>query len=150
MGGLGAVVLPNTGLFAIDLGWRLAFGIGAVLGVGVLVVRRNVPESPRWLFIHGQEREAERIVGGIEDSIRQETGEELPEAGESSTVRQRKAIPFREIAKVAIELYPKWPSSGFACSWVVRIDQPVPVHGRVDAVLLRGLGRRRRGVPHRQ
>ncbi|MDN5803166.1 MAG: MFS transporter, partial [Microlunatus sp.] len=73
-GGLGAVLLLNTDLFAMDLGWRLAFGIGAVLGIAVLFVRRNVPESPRWLFIHGQEEEAERIVGGIEESIEQDTG----------------------------------------------------------------------------
>ncbi|MDN5764747.1 MAG: MFS transporter [Humibacillus sp.] len=114
VGGLGAVVLLNTALFPIDVGWRLAFGIGAVLGIGVQVVRRNVPESPRWLFIHGQEQEAERIVGGIEDSITQEAGEDLPEAEESLTVRQRKAIPFREIAKVAIELYPKRAILGFS------------------------------------
>jgi hypothetical protein len=37
-----------------EFGWRLAFGLGAILGVGVLLVRRHVPESPRWLFIHGR------------------------------------------------------------------------------------------------
>lgn len=113
-GGLGAVLLLNTDIFAADLGWRLAFGIGAVLGVGILVVRRHVPESPRWLFIHGQEEEAERIVGGIEKSIEEELGESLPEAEGSLTVRQRKAIPFREIAKVAFTLYPKRAILGFA------------------------------------
>ena len=42
------------------VGWRLAFGLGAVLGIGIWFVRRNVPESPRWLFIHGREDEGER------------------------------------------------------------------------------------------
>lgn len=113
-GGLGAVLLLNTDIFAADLGWRIAFGIGAVLGIGILVVRRHVPESPRWLFIHGQEEEAERIVAGIEASVEQEIGEALPEAEDSLTVRQRKAIPFREIAKVAFTLYPKRAILGFS------------------------------------
>ena len=39
------------------IGWRLAFGLGAILALGVLLVRRHVPESPRWLFIHGRETE---------------------------------------------------------------------------------------------
>ncbi len=113
-GSLGAVLLLNTDYFAMDFGWRLAFGIGALLGILVLIVRRHVPESPRWLFIHGQEDEAERIVGGIEESVEDQTGEKLPEAEGSLTVRQRKAIPFREIAGVAFKLYPKRAILGLA------------------------------------
>src|SRR5699024_4366545 len=88
-------------------GWRLAFGIGAVLGLIVFVVRRNVPESPRWLFIHGYEDQAERIVNGIEESVESGSGDELPEPQESLTIRQRRSIPLREIAKVGFVLYPR-------------------------------------------
>ena len=51
-----SIVLLNENIFAADVGWRLAFGLGAVLGVGILLVRRHVPESPRWMFIHGRRR----------------------------------------------------------------------------------------------
>jgi MFS family permease len=64
-------VLLDTAIFAEDIGWRLAFGIGAVLGLAILLVRRHVPESPRWLFIHGREEEAERIVDSIESEVRE-------------------------------------------------------------------------------
>src|SRR3954453_19669782 len=52
-GSLASLALLNTSLFATNVGWRLAFGLSAIMGVAILLVRRNVPESPRWLFLHG-------------------------------------------------------------------------------------------------
>ena len=106
-GALLSILLLDTDIFAKDVGWRLAFGLGAVLGFAILLVRRHVPESPRWLFIHGHEEEAEQIVGQIEREITEETGQDLPEADRSLTVRQRKTISFREIATTAFKKYPR-------------------------------------------
>jgi MFS family permease len=113
-GALGSLVLLDKSVFAADVGWRVAFGIGAILGLAILIVRRHVPESPRWLFIHGREEEAERIVDSIEADVRDSTDEDLPEVGDSITVRQRKTIPLRTVAATAFKRYPRRTALGLA------------------------------------
>ncbi|TIC84051.1 MFS transporter [Nocardioides sp. GY 10127] len=88
-------------------GWRIAFGLGAVLAVGILWVRRQVPESPRWLFIHGREDEADAIVADIEGRVQEETGEDLPAAEGTLTVRQRRSVGVGLIARSVVSLYPR-------------------------------------------
>jgi MFS family permease len=90
-----------------EWGWRLAFGLGAILAFGILLVRRNVPESPRWLFIHGREGEAEQIVGEIERTVEEETGRDLHPVRDTITVRQRTSISVAMIARTVFTLYPK-------------------------------------------
>lgn len=68
--GSGATVfLLNPQHFSISLGWRFAFAIGATLGLIVIFFRRWIPESPRWLMIHGRNEEAEAIVDQVERSL---------------------------------------------------------------------------------
>ncbi|MDB5981176.1 MAG: major facilitator transporter [Pseudomonas sp.] len=77
LGAGGSIVLLDPQVVGGDLGWRLCFGIGAVLGLVILLMRLWVPESPRWLLIHNQPEEAKQIVEGIEARFR-EQGHSLP------------------------------------------------------------------------
>ncbi|MFJ4831498.1 MFS transporter [Streptomyces sp. NPDC088747] len=113
-GALLSVVMLNTDIFPKDLGWRLTFALGVVLGLVILLVRRHVPESPRWQFIHGQGEEAEALVTSVEREIEQEKGEPLPAPDREITIQQRKSIGFGLIAKTVFGHYPKRATLGLA------------------------------------
>ncbi len=102
--GAGAtIVLLDTGIVPIRIGWRMAFGIGAVLGLAVIFLRHWVPESPRWLMIHGREREAEDIVAGIEREVSDDPAK-LPKAEGTIRTRTRSHTTWAEIWRaMAIE-----------------------------------------------
>ena len=108
------LTVPATNDLPVNIGWRVCFGVGVVLGLVVLLVRRNVPESPRWLFIHGHADEAEELVDGIEERVERETGTDLPEPGQSITIRQRKTIGFGTIARTMFRVYPRRTTLGLS------------------------------------
>jgi MFS family permease len=81
------------------LGWRLAFGIGGALGLGVLLLRLAVPESPRWLMLRGRERQANAVVSEIERRVCATAGK-LPAVQESKLrLRTRDHTPWSEVFK---------------------------------------------------
>ncbi|MFI6172926.1 MFS transporter [Nocardia sp. NPDC051052] len=107
-GSLLSIVALNTNLFPANIGWRLTFALGAVFGLIILVVRRHVPESPRWMFIHEREDGAEETVADIEKQVRADTGRELEDVSDQRIeIHQRRTISFREIAEVMVKRYPK-------------------------------------------
>ena len=91
LGTLGTFVLLKT--IDLSLGWRLAFLIGPVLGLVILLVRRNLPESPRWQVMNGRVEAAERSISYIEHEV-ESTGITLPAVDDS------KAIELQPTAKI--------------------------------------------------
>jgi MFS family permease len=95
-------------IFGQAVGWRLAFFIGPILGIGIIFLRRNIPESPRWLMTHGHEKEAEATVSEIEKGV-EAGGHPLDEVPKSKSieVQASRSIPFRTILDVLFRQYPK-------------------------------------------
>ncbi|HKC27103.1 MAG TPA: MFS transporter [Jatrophihabitans sp.] len=114
IGALLSLLVLNESLLPANVGWRLSFGLGVVLGLGILLVRRNVPESPRWLFIHGHERKAEKLVREVEADVEEDIGEQLDDVDDTIRIEQRKTVGFFEIARTVLTTYPRRTVLGLA------------------------------------
>ena len=113
--GVGALLtVPLINGLPVDVGWRVAFALGVVLGLVILLVRRNVPESPRWLFIHGRKPEADKIVDGIEERVEREDHVQLERVDQQLAIRQRHSIGFVTIAHTLFARYPRRAVLGFS------------------------------------
>ena len=94
LGAVAAIVLLDPAVIDPETGWRLAYFSGAGLGLVVFVMRFWIPESPRWLMIHGHPEQAQRIVAEIEQGARHDGSLRLPKI----RLRMRSHTPLREAA----------------------------------------------------
>jgi MFS family permease len=105
MGAVSAIILLDPHLIGPDLGWRLAYLTGACLGLVVFVMRMWIPESPRWLMIHGQPDRAHAIVHDIERSVTGHVRDTRQHAWPKIKLKMRDHTPLREVARTLFTLY---------------------------------------------
>jgi MFS family permease len=105
IGAVSAIILLDPNLFGPDLGWRLAYLTGAGLGLVVFVMRMWIPESPRWLMIHGFPERAHAIVEDIERSVTGEVQDPRQHAWPKIRLRMRDHTPLREVAHTLFTVY---------------------------------------------
>ncbi|WP_424631572.1 MFS transporter [Bradyrhizobium sp. SYSU BS000235] len=104
IGAVSAIVLLDPKVIDPEHGWRVAFFIGATLGLVVLFMRLWIPESPRWLMIHGQPERAVAIVSEIEDAVAQHRRQDAPPLPKMK-LKMRTHTPLREVATTLFGTY---------------------------------------------
>jgi MFS family permease len=114
LGAVSAIVLLDPRLVAPEFGWRLAYLTGASLGLVIFVMRLWIPESPRWLMIHGQPERADEIVAEIETSAHQNAGRSVSQVWPKMKLRMRSHTPLREVAHALFFTYRRRSLVGFA------------------------------------
>jgi MFS family permease len=114
MGATSAIVLLDPQLIGPDLGWRLAYLTGACLGLVVFVMRMWIPESPRWLMIHGQPDQAHAIVDDIERSVIGTVQDPRQHAWPKIKLQMRHHTPLHEVAHTLFSLYRQRTMVGLA------------------------------------
>ena len=106
-GALVSVWLLDPELVGPDLGWRLAFGSGAGLGLFILYLRRFIPESPRWLMIHGRAREAHATVSEIEARVIASENCALEAVEARVVLGEPHKLSLMSVARTLLERYPR-------------------------------------------
>lgn len=107
LGSISTIWLLNPRLFGINVGWRIGFAVGAILGIAILFLRRFIPESPRWLVLRGRTEEADRIVGRMEASMAREVHRSLPKVdpADAISIRPRAHAKLSEIFRAMFTQY---------------------------------------------
>jgi MFS family permease len=109
----GAILGSGATIFLLDphyvdqqYGWRIAFGIGAVLAVAIVFVRTAIPESPRWLLMHDRVDEANATIVQIEAAVQERTGMLAPASG-TLAIDPKRTHSLADVWQTMIRTYPK-------------------------------------------
>jgi MFS family permease len=105
LGSGASLVFLDPHIMPIDSGWRFGFAIGGVLGLGIILLRSFVPESPRWLVTHGWTQQAEAAMSDIEQRVRSDTGADLAPVHDYLEVRPRKSFGLGLILRAMLQKY---------------------------------------------
>jgi MFS family permease len=105
IGAASTLVLLNPRVVPHSIGWRLTFGLGALLGGSILIVRKHLPESPRWLLLHGRIDEARASVEEIERHVSESAV--LPPAPPPKPLIVKGSVSFTQIARVLLQRHLK-------------------------------------------
>ena len=110
-----SVPLLNPHVLPVDLGWRIGFFLGPLIGIGIIFLRRHIPESPRWLMTHGRQAEAEATVDQIEAGLERH-GVKLDPVPEDQAidVAYRGQVSYFQIARTMFRDYPSRSALGFS------------------------------------
>jgi MFS family permease len=115
LGAVASYFFLDTARFPENIGWRIAFFIGPVLGLFIIYLRRHIPESPRWQMTHGYQDEANRTVDEIERQV-EAGGHQLKPVDEKKAINiiPQKWIPYPELARTFLKRYPRRTALGFS------------------------------------
>src|SRR5580658_4033280 len=105
LGALVSITLLGAVPQGSDWGWRLAFLVGAALGLAILFMRMWIPESPRWLVMHGYCEQAHAVVAGIEERVRAHGHALPPVEGARVRLRARRRTPIVQVVVALFRTY---------------------------------------------
>jgi MFS family permease len=106
MGSALSLLFLDERIFPANLGWRLCFGAGVVIALAVLYVRREIPESPRWLMTHGRVKEAEHVVKRIELQVLRDHQNLPPVQGTVVTIDEFQETSYLDVLRTMLAKYP--------------------------------------------
>jgi MFS family permease len=103
LGAGASLVVLDPNIVPPEIGWRGAFAIGGMLGFAIMLLRRHVPESPRWLMVHGRVEEAEAVVAEIEARV----GVKFTEPAPRIRLKTGEILGLWRVGRAVAKLYPK-------------------------------------------